>query len=265
MRARILLFAFLAGTSCCFGGVPDKIDGYIYYESGRTNARTTYSFAETHSTDGSYSGIYNSFSLGAGRPTQLSSPNSGTFTYRKLDETQAELILSNSSANGTRTLRFTSDTEGTVGGSAISSASFRLARPIDAPALVNCSNRSFIAEGNLAFTGFVITGNTARAVLVRAVGPGLAPFGITNFLRNPTVSVVRSSNTTTVASNDDWSSENADSIKRTSDTVGAFPLSAASKDAVVIMTLAPGAYVAQVSAVDPADTGQALIEVYILP
>ena len=47
--------------------------------------------------------------------------------------------------------------------------------------------------------------------------------------------------------------------------VGAFPLSAGSKDAVVILSLPAGAYVAQVTSPDAADSGQALIEVYILP
>ena len=86
-----------------------------------------------------------------------------------------------------------------------------------------------------------------------------------DFLRNPQVSVVRASDNFTVGTNDDWSSESATAIMRTSAAVGAFPLSAGSRDAVVILSLKAGAYVAQVNSPDATDTGQALIEVYILP
>ena len=48
-------------------------------------------------------------------------------------------------------------------------------------------------------------------------------------------------------------------------SVGAFPLPEGSKDAAVIIRLQPGSYVAQASAVDPTESGQVLIEVYILP
>ena len=47
--------------------------------------------------------------------------------------------------------------------------------------------------------------------------------------------------------------------------MGAFPLSnAASKDAVLLVTLPPGSYTAQVSGVG-GSTGVALIEVYEIP
>jgi hypothetical protein len=46
--------------------------------------------------------------------------------------------------------------------------------------------------------------------------------------------------------------------------VGAFPLPAGSKDAVLWLTLAPGAYTAQVQGVG-AGTGVALVEIYQLP
>lgn len=265
MRTQIFLSAFLAVNACCLGAAPDKIDGFIYYESGRTLARTGYSFAQTHSVDGTYSGIYSATLVTAGIPARLGTPDSGTFTYRKLNENQAELVLGDASAYGTRTLRFTSDTEGTVWSMAIASARFRLARPETRPPLVNCSNRSFIAAGTPAFTGFVISGETERTVLVRAVGPGLAPFGITDFLRNPTLTIIRASTNTAVASNDDWSSENAESVTRTGTTVGAFPLPALSKDAATVVALPPGAYIAQISSTEAGDAGQALIEVYLLP
>ena len=46
--------------------------------------------------------------------------------------------------------------------------------------------------------------------------------------------------------------------------VGAFPLPAGSKDAVLLLTLAPGAYTAQVTGVG-AGEGVALVEIYQAP
>jgi hypothetical protein len=264
MRTSLFCILLTAATHC-FGAAPDKIDGFIYYETAKTIARTSYSLAETHFSDGSYSGIYGRATGLPVSDSRLYAPNDGTFTYRKIDDTHAELVLSSSFANGTRTLSFTSDTEGTVSSVAIASANFRLARAADRSPLVNCSNRSFISATTPAFTGFVITGEVSRTVLVRAVGPGLAPFGIADFLRNPSLSVIAASTNRAAGSNDDWSSESGESISRTSIAVGAFPLPTASKDAAAILVLSPGAYIAQVTSPDSNDSGQALIEIYILP
>jgi hypothetical protein len=46
--------------------------------------------------------------------------------------------------------------------------------------------------------------------------------------------------------------------------VGAFALAAGSKDAALVVTLAPGGYTATVSGGSGAATGQALIEIYDL-
>jgi hypothetical protein len=46
---------------------------------------------------------------------------------------------------------------------------------------------------------------------------------------------------------------------------GAFALPPGSRDAAVILTLAPGAYTAQVTAAEGIGTGTALIELYELP
>ncbi|OYV02568.1 MAG: hypothetical protein CFE26_21965, partial [Verrucomicrobiales bacterium VVV1] len=72
-------------------------------------------------------------------------------------------------------------------------------------------------------------------------------------------------NNTVPGTNNDWSDESAEAITRTAAAVGAFPLPAASKDAALILSLEPGAYVAQVTSPEVGDSGQALIEVYMLP
>lgn len=265
----LILTVLLFGQATLFSAAPDSLDGYIYYEGGRTIARTDYNLAQIHASDGTFAGLYrHSTSPGASIETsKLLQPTGGTYLYRRLDDLTAELTLSESTFSGKRTLRFTSETAGTVSLDAIGGIglTFRLVPVAARPPLANCSNRSFVSATTPAFAGFVITGEVNRTVLVRAVGPGMAPFGITDFLRNPNLTIFRTSTNAVVASNDDWSSENAESISRTSITVGAFPLPTASKDAATILVLPPGAYIAQVNSTDVGDSGQALIEIYILP
>ena len=119
--------------------------------------------------------------------------------------------------------------------------------------------------GGSAFTGFVIAEGGSGRVLVRAIGPTLSTFGVVGALRNPTLAIVNASTNGVSGANDDWSGESAQAISRTAAIVGAFPLPENSKDSAAILTLAPGAYIAQVSSSDPSDAGEALIEVYLLP
>lgn len=254
-------------NSWCFAAAPENLDGYIYYESGYTMARVSYDFAFVCHASGAYDSLYRrSTSAGAPRDFgKLQPSQNGTYTYRRLDVNTAELALQDGSDK--RTLRFLSDLSGEVHRdvSGIVAATFRLAPLSVRSPLANCSNRSFASSTAPALTGFVIAGDTPRTVVIRAIGPGLAPFGITDFLRSPALTVVRSRNQTVPGTNNDWADENAEAISRTSIAVGAFPLPTASKDAALILSLEPGAYVAQVSSPDAGDSGQALIEVYMLP
>ena len=50
--------------------------------------------------------------------------------------------------------------------------------------------------------GFVVNGSGPRRVLIRAVGPGLASFGVSNTLMNPSFTLYRGSQM--LAANDDW-------------------------------------------------------------
>jgi hypothetical protein len=65
--------------------------------------------------------------------------------------------------------------------------------------------------------------------------------------------------------NDNWlAAPNAGQVAMAADQVGAFALSANSRDAVLLTTLEPGAYTAQVSGVGGA-SGVALVEIYEVP
>jgi hypothetical protein len=127
--------------------------------------------------------------------------------------------------------------------------------------LVNISARSQVGTGdNILIAGFNISGNVAKQVLIRGVGPGLSQFGVTGVLANPKLELYRHG--TLVQSNDDWGGTTA--IRTAFGQVGAFDLSNISKDAVLLITLPPDSYSAQVSGVN-STTGVALIEVYEMP
>ncbi len=130
--------------------------------------------------------------------------------------------------------------------------------------LVDIATRSQAgAESDSMIAGFVVTGGVPQSVLIRAVGPTLASFGLAGALADSRLTLFRDS--TKIAENDDWGlSADATAIAQAAIRVGAFALPGGSKDAVLLATLAPGAYSAQASAGAAAANarGVALIEVY---
>lgn len=139
---------------------------------------------------------------------------------------------------------------------------YDLSAPSAGQKLLNISTRASAGTAeNTLIAGFVVPAGTTKRVLIRGVGPGLAPFGVTGVLAQPTLSLL--SGGTTVAQNAVWgSSPDAAAITAASTQVGAFGL--AVNDAALVLTLAPGNYTAQVVGSAGA-TGVALIEVYELP
>jgi hypothetical protein len=131
------------------------------------------------------------------------------------------------------------------------------------PRLINISARAASSATTLLTAGFVISGSAAKTVLIRAVGPTLADFGVTGALADPHVTLLRGG--TLVAANDNWyEAPNALQIASAGEAVGAFALGAMSRDAAILMSLPPGNYSAQVSGVGAA-AGDALVEVYEVP
>jgi len=128
--------------------------------------------------------------------------------------------------------------------------------------LTNISSRAWVgASDKIMIAGFAIAGPAPKTVLIRAVGPGLDAFGVNGFLANPTLAIYRGSDP--IASNDDWhDSDRAGAVAALSARVGAFGLSAGSKDSAVIATLDPGSYTAQVRGAADGTSGVALVEVY---
>jgi uncharacterized repeat protein (TIGR01451 family) len=134
------------------------------------------------------------------------------------------------------------------------------AGPNDSRKLVNLSTRFQVGTGdNILIAGFVLSGTGTRQLLIRAVGPTLTNYGVTGVLADPQLAVFDVG--TPIASNNDWAS----SLSATFTTLGAFPLNAGSKDAAIVVTLQAGKpYSVQVSGVG-STTGEALVEIYLMP
>lgn len=135
--------------------------------------------------------------------------------------------------------------------------------------LANVASRALTGPGQSAHVlGFVVSGARPKAMLVRGVGPALTPFGITNALPDPSLTIFNAAGQS-VFSNNDWSTPaagaaSAAELATAATRAGAIALSANSRDAALLVQLDPGAYTAVVSDASGA-TGVSLVEVHEVP
>jgi uncharacterized protein (DUF1800 family) len=128
--------------------------------------------------------------------------------------------------------------------------------------MANFSSRTQVgADANAAFIGFAVGPGQTKTVLIRAVGPALTGFGVAGALPDPVIELFAAANPNTpLLRNDNWTADTiggANAFAR----VGAFALTAGSRDAAMVATLGPGSYSAIVR--DVANrSGIALVEVY---
>ncbi len=135
-------------------------------------------------------------------------------------------------------------------------AELRAAEPPSAR-LVNISARVALGGGaGTPICGFVVAGAGQKQVIVRAAGPSLSGFGVTGALADPRLSLVGNGGAA-VASNDNWQASDAGAMG----AVGAFAFASGSRDAALVVPLAPGAYTAPVTAPEGAG-GVVLLETY---
>ncbi|MFL6536871.1 MAG: peptidylprolyl isomerase, partial [Chthoniobacterales bacterium] len=126
--------------------------------------------------------------------------------------------------------------------------------------LRNLSSRGVVGTGdNIMIGGFIIGGDGTRRIVVRAVGPTLAQFGVPDSLPNPTLDLF-DGNGNKMTSNDDWQT-NPDAAeiqgygKNPSDP----------REAAIIATLPAGSYTALLRGTGDKPTGNALLELFDVP
>jgi hypothetical protein len=129
---------------------------------------------------------------------------------------------------------------------------------------LSLSTRGYVGTGgNILIPGFVIAGNGAKRLLIRAAGPALSELGVAGVLEDPQLAVFKDSRQ--LDENDNWTADQrkAVAVEFYRGKVGAFPFVDRSKDAALVVSLEPGAYTIQVSGVGNT-TGTAIVEVYDL-
>ena len=124
--------------------------------------------------------------------------------------------------------------------------------------LANISTRGMVQTGNnILDGGFIVQGDMSATVIVRALGPSLAQYGITNPLPDPTLEL-HDHNGTLIAYNDNWTSA---PNKQAIILSGRAPSN--NLESAILRSLSPGNYTAIVRGKN-GTTGVALIEAYVL-
>ena len=124
--------------------------------------------------------------------------------------------------------------------------------------LGNVSGRGFVGTGDDVLIGGFIVGDVGSGtVIVRALGPSLASFGVSQPLSDPILTIY-DSNGSAIAANDNWQDgNNAIDVQKNR----LAPPNAL--ESAIVLHLPPGAYTAVVRGANGA-TGNALVEVYHL-
>ena len=127
--------------------------------------------------------------------------------------------------------------------------------------LTNISSRAQVGSGaNVMITGLIVGSGSTRHVLLRATGPTLKNYSVTDALPDPKLTVYDSSGKV-IASNDNWGDTDAAGVSAAEATAGAPAFPAGSKDSAIVLDLPPGGYTAQISSVD-GRPGVALVEAF---
>lgn len=134
--------------------------------------------------------------------------------------------------------------------------------------LVNVSTRGFDGAGaSQMIVGFVIAGSGQKQVLLRAVGPRLADFGVSGVLGQPSLTLA-SSTGATLAANTGWTTApNSSAILATTAAVGAFSLNGLpagtndTQSSVILQSLAAGSFTGLAGGVG-GTSGVVIVEAY---
>jgi len=223
----------------------------IASSSGSTSAHTgSYQFLQ--GTDQAYFKLLNYFADGSAAEIEFF-----RLGYITAGKNYFEMFTGASNKNGSYVIGTGSGASG--GGGSSGGGSSGGGSPTTAGRMVNMSVRAATGTGDQTLiVGFVVGGSGtsgAKSLLIRAAGPSLAGFGLSNPLADPKITTFTGS--TADGSNDDWAG-NA-SIVSMATALGAFPFaSAQSKDAAILASSAIGAHTVHISG----GGGVALAEIY---
>jgi sugar lactone lactonase YvrE len=188
------------------------------------------------------SGTQSTFASGLGTPYGLAFDASGN------------LIVADKTAGAT--LRFTPNgTKSVLFQSNFNTPQFVAVEPA-AHQLLNVSTRGLVQSGdNTLIAGFVVggAGPVGTSILVRALGPSLATFGVANPLPDPVLEL-RDASGTLIASNNDWK----DSQQTAISTTTLAPTN--DSESAILISLHGGAFTAIVGSATGAP-GTAVVEV----
>lgn len=121
--------------------------------------------------------------------------------------------------------------------------------------MANISTRGLVGQGDsVLIGGFIITGGP-KLVMIRAIGPSLAAFGVSPALDNPSIKLF--ANGVMLKQNDDWKS-NANAA----DIVASGLAPTSDLESALLVRLEPGAYTTVVSGTASSAIGIGLVEVY---
>jgi hypothetical protein len=138
--------------------------------------------------------------------------------------------------------------------------------PTPASELRNISTRAFVQTGdNVLIGGFIIQGTETKRVIIRAIGPELAQYGVPNPLFNPTLEL-HDGTGALIASNDNWQHTIIGGIitmNQVRDIMNSGYAPGDGRESAIIADLPPGNYTAILRGVNNM-TGVALVEVYDL-
>lgn len=192
----------------------------------------------------------------------------GTYTYTPSgDGLHAELELVTSSGGAwSMILRYNAAASGDIRSGAL--GSFEFSWRDSTQRLVNSSVRASLAPGKSLLAGFVSGAGGAR-VLIRAIGPTLADYGVDRVVSQPVIRLHQGDQV--LATSGKWTEGDADNRWPSSDMLegvfavaGAFPLSRDNADSALVADLPPGVYTAMATN-DGQTEGEALLEIYVLP
>src|SRR5437660_171633 len=136
--------------------------------------------------------------------------------------------------------------------------------PLPSTKITNISTRAFVQTGeNVMIGGFVVQGTGRKRVIIRAIGPELTQYGITNVLDNPRLELYNRTGAL-IGSNDNWQTTILGGIitsNQVNDIQNSGHAPTAASESAIIADLQPGNYTAVVQGVIN-NTGVTLGELY---